>query len=75
MQASTDAGLLYCEFIYYTSLATLYRRDEKPRALFLHHAGNKTTPDDIEEGTQVAISTICLMIDQLEAEEAGGQVA
>ncbi|KAI0139028.1 hypothetical protein F4776DRAFT_617775 [Hypoxylon sp. NC0597] len=66
-QTSTDAGLLYCEFIFYTSLATLFRAEEIPRVLFLHHAGKKTTKQDIEEGAKVAASVICSMIDQLEA--------
>ncbi|KAF4458060.1 Peptidase C15 [Fusarium austroafricanum] len=66
-QASTDAGLLYCEFIFYTSLAALYRREEPARALFLHHPGKKTTEQDIEEGVMIATVAICSMIDQLEA--------
>ncbi|KAI0104456.1 hypothetical protein F4814DRAFT_455764 [Daldinia grandis] len=68
-KTSTDAGLLYCEFIYFTSLATLYEAGETPRALFLHHPGMKTAEDDIKDGVQVAISVICSMIDQLEASQ------
>lgn len=63
---STEAGLAYCEFIYYSSLATLYRQDEKARALFLHHAGKRTDDEGIKQGAQVATSVICSMIDQLE---------
>jgi hypothetical protein len=66
-RSSTDAGLLYCEFIFFTSLVTLYRREETARCLFLHHAGKKTTQDDIKEGAKVAVSVICSMIDQLES--------
>jgi hypothetical protein len=47
----------------------LYRRGEKARTLFLHHAGKKTTGDDIEEGARVAVSVICSMIDQLHGRE------
>lgn len=64
---STDAGLMYCEFIFYSSLATLYRRNEMPRALFLHHAGKMSSPAGIAEGARVATSAICLMVDQIEA--------
>ncbi|KAI0888149.1 uncharacterized protein GGS22DRAFT_155178 [Annulohypoxylon maeteangense] len=63
---SRNAGLLYCEFIFYTSLSALYKKDETQRAMFLHHAGNKTESRDIEEGAKVAASVICSMVDQLE---------
>ncbi|KAI1410377.1 hypothetical protein F5Y13DRAFT_192239 [Hypoxylon sp. FL1857] len=66
-QTSTDAGLLYCEFIFYTSLATLFKAGEIPRVMFLHHAGYKTANKDIEDGAKVAVSVICSMIDQLES--------
>jgi hypothetical protein len=59
--------LRYCEFIFYTSLVTLYRRGEMARSLFLHHPGRKTTREDIKDGAKVAASVICSMIDQLEA--------
>ncbi|KAI8656998.1 hypothetical protein NCS56_01305500 [Fusarium sp. Ph1] len=65
-KTSTEAGLLYCEFIFYTSLAALYRREEPPRALFLHHAGKKTAKEDIEEGARVAAAVVRSMVDQLE---------
>ncbi|KAI1458141.1 hypothetical protein F4805DRAFT_425671 [Annulohypoxylon moriforme] len=63
---SKDAGLLYCEFIFYTSLSTLFKKGETQRVVFLHHAGNKTESRDIEEGANVGVSVICSMIDQLE---------
>ena len=66
METSTDAGLLYCEFIFYTSLAALYKLKETPRAMFLHHAGKRMTPEGIDEGARVAVSVICSMIDQLD---------
>ncbi|KAI1439470.1 hypothetical protein F5Y02DRAFT_425720 [Annulohypoxylon stygium] len=65
-KASQDAGLLYCEFIFYTSLSTLYEAGDVRRVMFLHHPGVKTANDDIEEGARVAASVICSMIDQLE---------
>jgi hypothetical protein len=58
--------MLYCEFIFYTSLATLYKRNEKARTLFLHHAGKKTTKHDLEQGSKIAVSVISSMIDQIE---------
>ncbi|KAK7990148.1 hypothetical protein PG989_010463 [Apiospora arundinis] len=69
---STDAGLLYCEFIFFTSLATLYTQGETARTLFLHHAGKKEAPKDIEDSAKVVSSVICMMIDQLEAGESNG---
>jgi len=66
-KTSTNAGLLYCEFIFYTSLAALYKRDEKARTLFLHHAGKKTDKDDIAQSAKVAVSVICSMVDQIES--------
>ncbi|KAH8660513.1 hypothetical protein BX600DRAFT_523505 [Xylariales sp. PMI_506] len=68
VKPSTDAGFAYCEFITYTSLAELYKRKEKPRALFFHHAGKKNDPAGIDEGAKVAVSLICHMIDELENE-------
>ncbi|KAI1127031.1 hypothetical protein F5Y10DRAFT_243523 [Nemania abortiva] len=68
VRSSTNAGLLYCELILYNSLAALWRRGEKARVMFLHHAGKKTEERDIEQGAQVATSVICSMIDQIEAE-------
>ncbi|KAF2753269.1 peptidase C15, pyroglutamyl peptidase I-like protein [Pseudovirgaria hyperparasitica] len=65
-KSSTDAGLLYCEFIFYTSLAALYTRDEDSRVTFLHHAGKKIEPKDIKVGAQVAEAVICSLIDQIE---------
>ncbi|KAI0377691.1 hypothetical protein F5Y04DRAFT_263478 [Hypomontagnella monticulosa] len=67
-KSSMDAGLLYCEFIYYTSLATLYDAHEIPRVLFLHHPEKKIGHHGVEEGTNVAVSIICSMIDQLETQ-------
>lgn len=69
-KTSTDAGLLYCEFIFYSSLATLYKQNEPARAMFLHHAGKKLERQDIETGAKVAVSAICSMIDQLEELES-----
>ena len=62
---SRYAGLMYCEFIFYTSLATLHRRNDQARVEFLHHPGKKTAEEDIQKGADVAQSVICSMIDQL----------
>ncbi|KAL8658194.1 MAG: hypothetical protein Q9226_001192 [Calogaya cf. arnoldii] len=64
-KASTDAGLKYCEFILYTSLATLHKRGESKRALFFHHPMEKGTEEDIQNGAKVAVSVITSMIDQV----------
>lgn len=54
IRSSTEAGLKYCEFMFYTSLATLYRQRETARVLFFHHPGKKDAQHDIDEGAGLA---------------------
>jgi len=60
---SNDAGLLYCEFILYTSLATLYKKQEDARVVFFHVPGSETE-EDIEKGAEVLKGLICAMVEQ-----------
>lgn len=64
IQASTNAGGAYCEFILFTSLAALRARGEAGRALFLHVPGMKAADEDIRDSVKVATSVIQRIVDE-----------
>jgi len=62
--ASQDIPVtIYCEFILFTSLATLYNKQEDARVVFFHVPGSETE-EDIEKGAEVLKALICAMVEQ-----------
>ncbi|KAJ2904142.1 hypothetical protein MKZ38_008763 [Zalerion maritima] len=59
---STDPGRYLCDFIYFSSLAYLYRREERRRVVFLHVPCD---PDEkmLQKGRQVALGLIQALVE------------
>jgi len=57
LRISNDAGRYLCDFIYYSSLAELTKRDEKRRVLFLH-VPLEADKEAISNGVQVTCELI-----------------
>ena len=64
METSNDAGLYFCELISYLSLATLHKRKEFGRVVFLH-VPKLRTEDSVDKGVKVATSLISACVDSL----------
>jgi len=63
IETSDDAGLYFCEFQMYSSLAHLWKRREFQRAQFLH-VNTSRGAEDIKRGVEVATALICAIIDE-----------
>ncbi|KXS94844.1 hypothetical protein AC578_3667 [Pseudocercospora eumusae] len=63
--SSNDPGRQYCGFLYYSSLATLYKRGEAARALLVHIPPGCTAAERIDEGVDLIKAVLCEMIDAL----------
>ena len=57
IKTSNDAGLYFCEFITYCSLALLHQRKEFGRVMFLHVPKDQSR-ESIERGVKVATALI-----------------
>lgn len=62
LRISEDAGHYLCDFIYFSSLAHLYKRNEQRRVVFLHVPceANKET---VAKGTELAVNLIRAMVE------------
>jgi pyroglutamyl-peptidase len=57
LRISEDAGRYLCDFIYFSSLAYLYKRNEQRRALFLH-VPSAATDAAVAKGKELTIQLI-----------------
>lgn len=74
VRPSDDPGNYLCGFIYYSSLAYLYKKGqdvEKP-VMFLH-VPDLPTPKDVRDGVDVAISMIRALVESRERSKTKGQ--
>ena len=62
MRPSEDAGHYLCDFIYYSSLAEVWKRKERKRVLFLHVPGEHQK-EDINRGVHVVTTVIEALVD------------
>jgi len=61
VRISEDAGRYLCDFIYYSSLAHLTKKDEKRRAVFLHVPVDSDAAA-VKTGVEVTIELIRAMV-------------
>lgn len=61
VRISEDAGRYLCDFIYYSSLAHLTKKEEKRRVVFLHVPVDSNT-EAIKTGTEVTIELIRALV-------------
>jgi len=61
LRVSEDAGRYLCDFIYYSSLAYLYKRDEEKRVVFLHVPVNADEAA-IQKGVDITTELIRAMV-------------
>jgi pyrrolidone-carboxylate peptidase len=64
---SDDAGKYFCELEFYSSLATLYERDDFAKVAYLHVPPfrHEMVELDTEASTALAFSLIGVLVDQL----------
>lgn len=67
VRVSEDAGRYLCDFIYYSSLAHLYRKEDHRRVVFLHVPVD-VTPEAIRKGVDLTVQLIRAV---LESESSG----
>lgn len=78
MQLSDDAGNYLCDFIYYSSLAHLYKQQRPRKVLFLHVPADPQ-PQLIEQGRDLAVNLIRSIVESevaaaLKKNQASGDV-
>ena len=56
MTVSTDAGHFLCDYIYYTSLAELFKRHEERRVVFMH------VPDSFSKQAVLDGRDVCMAL-------------
>ena len=61
MRISEDAGRYLCDFIYYSSLAHLTKKEEKRRVVFLHVPVDSNT-EAIKTGIEVTLELIRALV-------------
>jgi len=61
VRISEDAGRYLCDFIYYSSMAHLTKKQEKRRVVFLHVPVDSNT-DAIKTGTEVTLELIRALV-------------
>lgn len=64
-RVSTNAGHNLCEFMFYSSLAELYKRNEKKRVVFVHIPSGDTK-EQMDEGVKVLTSYIRNLVERIE---------
>lgn len=62
LRISEDAGRYLCDFIYFSSLAYLYKRGEKQRAIFLHVPSNASDAA-VAKGRELTIQLIRSLVE------------
>lgn len=62
VRLSTDAGHYLCDFIYFSSLAWLYRRNEHRRVVFLH-VPSEATAGAVRKGRAVTLGLIRALVE------------
>lgn len=61
VRPSEDAGRYLCDFIYYSSLARLWKRHEKRRVVFFHVPVD-SDQESLLEGKEVTIALIRALV-------------
>ncbi|RFU31332.1 hypothetical protein B7463_g5027, partial [Scytalidium lignicola] len=74
IKVSEDPGRYLCDFIYYSSLAHLYRKNEDRRVLFLHVPVDND-PASIKVGVEVTIELIRAVVQNLKTKQAEKQAS
>ncbi|KAH8814913.1 putative pyroglutamyl peptidase type I [Xylogone sp. PMI_703] len=72
IRISEDPGRYLCDFIYYSSLAHLYRKGEDARVLFLHVPVD-SDPASVKTGVDITIELIRAAVKNLKAKQAEKQ--
>jgi pyroglutamyl-peptidase len=62
IRVSDDAGHFLCDFVYYSSLAWLYRHEREGRVLFLH-VPKQHDLETTEMGVKVAVELIKAVVE------------
>lgn len=79
LKSSEDAGHFLCDYIYFNSLATCHRADQRKRVLFMHVPAVRPEPADlynnsIDLGREVAIQLLRSLVEsELTAERASAE--
>ena len=76
LKMSTDAGHFLCDFIYFSSLAYLYKRNEQRRVVFLH-VPSDGSEEALERGREVVVKLIRSLVEselEREKKDFGGAV-
>ncbi|KAM0814532.1 hypothetical protein AB5N19_00322 [Seiridium cardinale] len=74
LRISEDPGHYLCDFIYFTSLAHLYKQRRPRQVLFLHVPANGT-PDFIKTGTELATQLLRSMVESEVEKKAADSIA
>lgn len=78
LRISEDAGHYLCDFIYFSSLAHLYRAGERRRVLFLHVPSN-ASEQSIATGRELLLQLVRSVVESelaaREKEKADGATA
>ena len=61
VRISEDAGRYLCDFIYYSSMAHLTKKQEKRRVVFLHVPVDSNT-EAIKNGTEITLELIRALV-------------
>ena len=62
-ETSENAGLYFCEYIYYSSLAALHQQSQPAKVVFLH-VPQDDAPEMIEKGVKLGVSLISALADE-----------
>jgi hypothetical protein len=62
LHISRDAGHFLCDFIYFSSLAYLFKRDEQRRVVFLH-VPSDASKEAVARGKDVALRLIGALVE------------
>lgn len=79
LRSSDDAGHFLCDYIYFNSLATCHRAEQRKRVLFMHVPAVRPEPADlynnsIDMGREVAIQLLRSLVEsELTAERASAE--
>ncbi|KAM4057567.1 pyroglutamyl peptidase domain-containing protein [Hirsutella rhossiliensis] len=69
LQVSEDAGRFLCDFIYYSSLSTLWKR-QRPRKVVFLHVPTDSSSQAVRQGQELTLSLIRSMVES-ETQRAG----
>jgi pyrrolidone-carboxylate peptidase len=72
VRISEDAGRYLCDFIYFSSLAHLLKKDEERRVVFLH-VPVESDENAVQTGTEVTLELIRALVQSMQAKKVASQ--